>query len=140
MTIEINNTTRQRVNEKLLKKAIDVFGREFKLKNKFVSVAIVGDTVIRKLNKQYRHKDKITDVLSFVDGGKDGNLGEIVICYQQIKRQAKKLNSSIAKEFVFIFIHGLLHLVGYNDKTEKGWQEMEKIGLQLCKSVIDNRS
>lgn len=135
MNIEINNTTKTKINTKLLKHAVDIFGKKFKRNNSSVSVAIVGEAAIKKLNAQYRHKNKVTDVLSFVEADRN-NLGEVILCYSQITRQAKKLGHSIDEELVFIFVHGLLHLIGYDDKTTLGWQEMEKIGLELCKTIM----
>ena len=92
---------------------------------------MVGDKTIRKLNKIYRHKDKTTDILSF--DGEDDFLGEIIINYAQIKRQAKKFNNTVKKELMFILAHGLLHLIGYDDKDEKGRLKMEKLGNEFIK-------
>jgi len=139
MLIEINNTTKHKINKKLLRKATEVFYQKFKLKNSSVSVAIVTESAIKKLNRQYRHKDSVTDVLSF-ESDSAQYLGEVVLCYKQIECQAKELNHKIDEEFLFIFIHGLLHLLGYDDKTEAGWQNMEKIGHKLCKSVMADKS
>lgn len=91
-----------------------------------VSLVLVGDQRIRQLNRQYRHKDKITDVLSFAGDGTE-QLGEVIIDYQQIVRQARRFNNSIWRELIFITTHGLLHLLGHNDETESGWKTMEKI-------------
>lgn len=100
-----------------------------------LSIAFVGDKIIRDLNKVYRGIDKTTDILTF--SGEDKFLGEVIIDYAQIKRQAKKFNNSIKKELIFILVHGLLHLLGYDDKTEKGRLEMEEMGEEFIK-VIGN--
>lgn len=91
-----------------------------------VSLVLVGDKRIRNLNRQYRHKDKITDVLSFASD-EAGQLGEIIIDYQQIMRQARRFKNSMWCELIFITTHGLLHLLGHDDETENGWKTMEKI-------------
>lgn len=140
MQLEINNTTKNKINKKILAQAALIFDKNFKIGDKAVSVAIVGDTAIKNLNKKYRNKDNITDVLSFSGDKNSEMFGEIIICYSQIKRQAKKLNVSVRDELIFIFIHGLLHLAGYDDNTKKGWQEMEEIGSRLCKSVIAGKA
>jgi len=98
-----------------------------------VSIVFVGDVRMQALNKAYRHKDKVTDILSF-DGDRD-LFGEIIIDYAQIKRQAKIFSKSVKDELVFILIHGLLHLQGYDDKTEKGRLEMEKLGEKYVKKI-----
>ena len=133
--IEINNKTKSRIDLNLVKKAADRFLRVYK-KNKYeVSIAFVGDRVIRKLNRNYRETDKVTDILSFP--GEGDFLGEIIIDYAQIKRQAKKYGKTIKQELVFILVHGLLHLSGYNDKTEKGRREMERLGEKFILNCYD---
>ena len=114
--IEINNKTRSKININLIKNVTEKFLDYYKI-NKDVSIAFVGDIVIRKLNKNYRGKDKITDILSF--DGEAEDLGEIVIDYAQIKRQSQKYSKSVQDELIFILVHGLLHLIGYDDQTEK---------------------
>ncbi|NCU44169.1 rRNA maturation RNase YbeY [Candidatus Falkowbacteria bacterium] len=95
-----------------------------------VSLVLVGDQRIRQLNRQYRHQDKITDVLSFVADEVE-QLGEVVIDYQQIIRQARRFNNSTWCELIFITTHGLLHLLGHNDETTSGWKTMEKISQEF---------
>ncbi len=131
--VEIINKTNARINLKFLKEVVEKFFSYYKIKNKEVSIAFVGDKTIRRLNKIYRKKDKITDILSFV--GEDDFLGEIIIDYAQIKRQAKKFNNTIKQELVFILVHGLLHLIGYNDDTEKGRVEMEQLGEEFIATL-----
>jgi probable rRNA maturation factor len=101
-----------------------------------ITVMVTSDRGIRTLNNKYRHQDRVTDVLSFSQKegsqivlSKEGQdyLGDIVICYPQIMRQAKKYGQSIKKEFGLMLIHGFLHLVGYDDQTKAAWQKMEKI-------------
>ena len=94
---------------------------------------------MRRLNNDYRGIDKTTDVLSFagdqVFDGNDKNkyLGEVIMNFAEIKKVNKYLDI-FAKApkpdylFYFIFIHGLLHLVGYDDVTEKGRLEMIRRG------------
>ena len=106
-----------------------------------MSVAFVGDQAMRSLNKAYRRKDKPTDVLSFVYKekawpGEPELLGEIVIDYQQIKRQAKPAKKSERQELVFILVHGLLHLAGYDDKTERERLNMIKIGEEFIHGYL----
>ena len=126
--VEINNKTRSSIDIKLATKVSLDFLHKYKKNNLIVSVAFIGDKKMRQLNKQYRKKDKTTDVLSFVTDKKflstENYLGEIIINYQQIKRQAKKYKKSVKQELVFILVHGLLHLVGYDDLTEKQRQKM----------------
>ena len=124
--IEINNKTKTKIDIKLVKKITEKFFDYYNIKNKDVSIAFVGDKVIKQLNYKYRGKNKLTDVLSFKDD--EDELGEIIIDYAQIKRQALKFSKSVKDELIFILVHGLLHLLGHEDKTEKGRKQMEKLG------------
>ncbi|MDD5527356.1 MAG: rRNA maturation RNase YbeY [Patescibacteria group bacterium] len=132
--IEINNTTEYKIKNSLIKKTAEKFLQSRRLSNKDLSVAFIGDAKMRALNRKYRKKDCPTDVLSFTGDAPD--LGEIIIDPAQIKRQAKASGNSFQAELIFILIHGLLHLVGYDDKTEKERLRMIKIGEQflLCHS------
>ncbi len=133
--IEINNKTRSNIKIKKVKEVSEQFLKAYKKENFNVSIAFVGDKIIKKLNKDYRKKDRVTDVLAFREETplKNKYLGEIVVNYAQIKRQAKMYKNSEQKELMYILIHGFLHIMGYNDKTEKDRKEMEKLGNEFIK-------
>lgn len=133
MPVEINNKTKSHIELHLVKKTVEKFLEYYNLERKNVSIAFVGDKTIKLLNKKYRNKDSVTDVLTFAnndDFGVDSedSLGEIVIDYQQIKRQAKEFSKTPSAELIFILVHGLLHLLGYNDETEEARIEMINLG------------
>lgn len=118
--IEINNLTNSSVNEKQLRTiGLEILKKE-NIKGEIdLSVAIVSRAKIKELNKIYRGKDKPTDVLSFVNDnysdklkGLPKNLGEIVICPSEIYTD-KEIG------LIHIFIHGLLHLLGYNHGNQR---------------------
>lgn len=109
-----------------------------------VSLLICGDTKIKKLNRDHRQKDKVTDVLSFptyedLREGKERPeelfLGDLAICYAQTHRQAKEFDISFYDEFIHLFFHGTLHLMGYDHelslKEEKIMETWEKKALDL---------
>lgn len=129
LSIEINNKTKAKINKSLVLSGAEGFVKYFNVK-KGVSIAFVGDKKIRTLNKKYRGIDKTTDVLAFPDKSKDF-LGEVIIDYQQIKRQAKYFSNTVNDELVFILIHGLLHLMGYEDETKNGKSEMDALGKKI---------
>ncbi len=133
MNIEINNTTKAKINLSLVRGIVEKFLQKNNLKNSEVSIAFVGDTKIRRLNKEYRNIDKVTDILSFE--GEGSYLGELIMDNNQIKRQAKKLGHSEKYELIFILVHGLFHLLGYNDNTEKDRLEMIRIGEEFIKTL-----
>lgn len=109
--VEIVNFTKNKINKVEIIDLVNFFLKEYKIKGE-VSIAIIGDCRMKKINFTYRGKNKTTDVLSFTD------LNEILISYPQIKRQASKYNKKIKDEFNFILVHGLLHLYGLDDYTE----------------------
>lgn len=131
--VEINNRTKSVINEILVKETVESFLKHYKKPDKTVSVVFVGDSEIRKLNKRYRGKDKVTDVLSF--SGSDEFFGEILIDYAQIRRQAKEFSADTEEELVFILVHGLLHLLGYNDETDEEAEEMDKLGREFIGKI-----
>lgn len=123
--------------EEYYKKALEVL----EISDDFdLSLIIVGKTKIRSINKNYRNIDKVTDVISFAEIDSDDydylcdevNLGDIFINVDRVNSQAKKYNHSIKREFIFLFVHGLLHLLGY-DHMEK---EDEKIMFALQDKIV----
>lgn len=91
-----------------------------------VDVSLVGDEDIQEINRDYRKIDRVTDVISFAfeDDKSDLSvikgdeiprlLGEIFICVPQALRQAKEIGNTPDRELAFLFVHGLLHLLGYD--------------------------
>jgi probable rRNA maturation factor len=132
--IEINNRTKAKLNKRKIEEAVSIFLKKNKKVKKDVSIAIIGDKKMKEFNKKYRGIDKITDILSFK--GEENFLGELIINYAQIKRQAKKFSNTPDQEFIFILIHGLLHLIGFDDKTEKDREFMIKKGEDFIKENI----
>ena len=118
--IEVNNLTTSKVDESFIKKVAErVLKGEKKEGN--LSVAFVGSGRMRKLNKKYRKKNKVTDVLAFED------LNEIVICLREVKKSAKRYKVSFQEELARVLVHGILHLLGYNhEKSEEEGKKMEE--------------
>ena len=108
---------RKKVKEALIKVLKEQNIDDGKVK---ISLSIVGERKIRELEKKYFNRDEVTDVLSFpmeegepVPEDYDGmNLGDIVVCYPQAKRQALQWNRLLDDEIEFLACHGLLHLLG----------------------------
>lgn len=97
-----------------------------------VSLSFVSDEEIRDLNRRYRKVDKVTDVLSFPQY-EDLNelpeegiipLGDVVICMEQAEAQAEEFGHSLKRELVYLFIHSICHLLGYDHMEEADRQEM----------------
>lgn len=84
-----------------------------------LSIAIVSDARMRALNRQFRGKDKVTDVLSFPAETR-GFLGDIVIAAGVARRQAREAGHSVQTECRVLALHGLLHLLGYDHESDDG--------------------
>ena len=144
--IEINNLTTVKIDEEFLKKIAKIVLEGDDKKKSDLSVALVGQGRIRELNKKYRGKNRTTDVLTFgkslprtkpkvlVRGQKfpiipesESELGEVVICLREVKKNAKRFSSTFEKELTQVLIHGILHLLGYDhEKNETDTKKMEK--------------
>jgi len=130
--VEVSNRTRRTVNRRLISAVIEKFLTVHRLPRAQVSITVVGDYLMRRLNRQWRGRDRVTDVLSWRE--QDGPsvqpdfLGEIIIDWPQIVRQARRQGASVKDEFIFILVHGLLHLIGYDDKEESQARQMERLG------------
>jgi len=84
-----------------------------------VTVAVVPDGRVRRLNRRYRGIDRATDVLSF-PAAEPGNLGDIVIALGVARRQAREAGHSLQTELRVLALHGLLHLLGYDHERDAG--------------------
>ncbi len=92
-------------------------GRSLKISKSFpnISIIFVGLQRMQSINKKYLGHDYVTDVITFDLGGS----GEIIICPQEAKRNAKTYGSSVEREILLYVIHGFLHLAGYDDHNYK---------------------
>jgi probable rRNA maturation factor len=122
-----------RLLSKIAHRALEVLG----LSKVELSIALVSDVQIKRLNKLYRNKDKPTDVLSFPIGEKVEDwliLGDIVISVDTAKRQAQELGHSLEEELKRLLVHGLVHLLGYDHELggeeEKKFFELEEFVLK----------
>ncbi len=84
-----------------------------------VNVLVTGDAEVRRLNRQFRHQDKPTDVLSF-PGIERECAGDIAISAATASRHARRLGHSTAEELKVLMLHGLLHLAGYDHEHDQG--------------------
>ena len=115
----------------------------FKKKNAVFTILLTNSKKIKKLNNQFRSKNKSTDVLSFpfftqknIKLRKEKNIyvGDIAICYQIINKRSRINNFLL--EFDKAWIHGLLHLVGYDHIKNKDYFLMNKIEKKILNIII----
>ncbi len=110
-----------------------------------LSMLLTDDRIMRSLNKDHRGLDESTDVLSFSMNEGDRLvspptkkyilIGDIVISVNMAIKQASQQNHSVKKELALLTAHGILHLMGYDDTTEKELKEMERMGAELVEKI-----
>ena len=102
-----------------------------------LSVLLTDDFEIQSLNKEYRKKNKPTDVLSF-SMGDERMLGDIVISVDTALEQANRLGHELSDECLRLLIHGLLHLLGYEHENVSAYQasKMKKKERELYQTIV----
>jgi len=120
--------------------------REFKKNDIFCTLLLSGNKEIKNLNKRFRKKDKITDILSFpfhtkkklkrkLKEVREVYLGDIIININRIK--SKKIKKNFDSEFDQLWIHGLVHLFGHDHKKDDDFKKMKKIEIKYFNIVND---
>ena len=136
ITVEMNQAGLkggQRLPQAVVKKITQTTQRVLKTKQDMhASIAFVSDKEIKKLNKLYRGKNCVTDVLAFNLSDSDG---EILISYTQAKRQAKEVGHSTRSELIFLIVHGLLHLFGYDHMKAKDKAKMFALQAEILSKL-----
>ncbi len=126
-------TVDDKIFEELMR-AADVVGEIYGVANSELSITLTDDENIHALNKKYRGIDRATDVLSFafresdepeVIGADFEILGDVIISLERAKVQAEEFGHSFLREIIFLEVHGLLHLLGYDHIADDERQEME---------------
>ncbi|MGL5088255.1 MAG: rRNA maturation RNase YbeY [Cetobacterium sp.] len=99
----------------------------------YISVALVGNDDIQRINRDFRDKDQPTDVISFAYHetedymiGPYDTLGDIIISLERVKEQCEEYNHSFRREFFYVLTHGILHLLGYDHIEEEDKKEMRE--------------
>jgi len=124
--IEFDNRTSLEVDEVFLNEIAS------SLTNKNIELIVTSDNEIKKLNYEYRGIEKPTDVLSFpYENMPNAPLGSIVISSWHVQKIAKELGHEESDEFALLFIHGFLHILGYDHETDSG--EMRKKEVEIIK-------
>lgn len=127
LNLEINNLEKKPLKKAFVEKVITETLQEFGLKflqkrNISISLAIVGKTEIKKINKTYRKKNQTTDILSFSEfknnqemKNHEGELflGELILCYDDVKEYSQKKGIQLKKELANVISHGVLHLFNF---------------------------
>src|ERR1043165_7674844 len=116
-------------NKTILKKWIESVIKKHKRKTGEISFAFCPDEFLLNMNRQYLDHDTYTDIITFDYSKEDPKQpvsGEIFISIDRVKDNAEKFNKSFENELHRVIIHGVLHLLGFGDKTKKAKEEMRK--------------
>jgi probable rRNA maturation factor len=97
-----------------------------------LGVRFTGDREMRRVNREFRGKDKATDVLSFP--GEEEHVGDILISVPTARRQAAEAGHPVERELQVLLLHGLLHCMGYDHETDDG--AMDKLERRLRRAWI----
>ena len=135
MKINFFNETNKNIRE--YERVIrDVF-KTINSKKEF-NVIFVDENEIKRINNEFRHIDKVTDVISFalIDDNEivqTDELGDVFICVEKALSQAEEYGHSARREFAFLAVHGYLHLCGYDHQTK----EEEKVMFDLQEKILE---
>jgi len=111
-----------------------------------ISIVLAHDALVQELNREYRDKDKPTNVLSFAQlDGDDGwaeptgpgpcALGDLILAYETVEREAREENKPFEHHLTHLVIHGILHLLGYDHIDDDEAEEMESLEIQILKRL-----
>jgi len=137
---EIINETSENINElKEIQNLLNYALNYLKIDDAIFNIIIVDEEKIQYINKNYRNKDSVTDVISFALEDDETFiktdmriLGDIYICLKKAKDQSIEYGHSFLRELSFLAIHGLLHLLGYDHMKE----DEEKIMFELQERIL----
>ena len=140
---EIFNETNYNL-EKETKKIYELLAfalKREKLENVEFNIIFVDSDTIHEINRNYRHVDRVTDVISFALEDNETItldhrvLGDIYICVERAEEQAKEYGHSFLRELAFLSIHGLLHLLGYDHMEDEEKKRMRKREEEILESL-----
>lgn len=117
--VVLDRQRRQRIDAGRLRRVLRNAGRTLRASGE-VSVVLAGDRLLRRLNRDFRGKDRPTDVLSFPGAGGEEGLGDVVISVPTAERNARSEGHTVQRELDILALHGFLHVLGYDHETDDG--------------------
>lgn len=142
LRLNFYNKTTTRVPEKIFRgllKQTEIFLIKEKVLNSsqrelLIELSLIGNKQMTTLNRHYHDKNRSTDVISLSYFSKkmtDPFIGEIFICLPYARKQARTIGQPLHEELRFLFVHGLLHLFGYDHKKPKEEAQMKKLTYKI---------
>ena len=156
--VDENGRLQEAAFTKILEAASEVFRQEFDLpaeeeERMEVSLTITDEETIRQINREYRDIDRVTDVLSFpqyesaeavaeelksLDEEISVLLGDVVICYKRACEQAVEDGNTEERELTYLFVHSMMHLLGY-DHMEEEQKNVMRVHEEKVMSAVDRK-
>jgi len=138
----IRRAAGRKISSRRLKQVALVLLRLAKREDAELSLALIGNAEMQKLNARYRHKDYPTDVLSFPAAKNlpaDARLlGDVIISVDKAAEQAKERRRTLDQEIVTLLIHGIVHLLGYDhERSAKDARIMTRIEKKMARQLCD---
>jgi probable rRNA maturation factor len=141
--IQVDVEAPENIEETLMNAALRTLDHEDVDSRAGLSVLLTDDVTVRRLNRDFRDEDKVTDVLSFPTGeaipGSGDYLGDIAISVAQAQAQADAAGHSLKDELTLLTIHGVLHLLGHDhagdDEKERMWSAQQALLDELGLSI-----
>ena len=124
----VNRQRKHRIRVEEIRSLLERAARSMKVSGE-VALVFAGDALLQKLNRDYRFKDKPTDVLSFESQGEDMGLGDVFISIETARRNARRFSRTLDRELEILALHGFIHVLGYDHETDNG--EMEALERRL---------
>lgn len=142
----ITNLTDYEINEEDILNVSEITFELLEVENPVFNVVLVDEDRIREINREYRDKDSVTDVISFAFEESDNIhvenlrfLGEIYICVKRAEEQAKEYGHSFKREICYLTVHGLLHLLGYDHMKEEDKKVMRDLEERILEKYDTRR-
>lgn len=126
--VVLNRQRRRRIDAVRLRRVLRGAARALRARGE-VSLVLAGDRLVHRLNRDYRGKDRPTDVLSFPGAGGDEGLGDVVISVPTAERNARRLGRTLPEELDVLALHGFLHVLGHDHETDEG--QMDRLERRL---------
>jgi probable rRNA maturation factor len=121
-----------------VKRAVEAALAHCKVKKSAVTIVLSNDAEVKTLNRDYRGKNKPTNVLSFPNGAVEEGmkqLGDIILAYETIAREAQDQKKKLKDHVTHLTVHGVLHLLGFDHEIEKEAVAMERHEITILKRM-----
>jgi probable rRNA maturation factor len=129
----LNRQRRRRVSPARLRRVLDGAAEALRVSGE-VSLVLAGDRLLRRLNRDYRGRDRPTDVLSFPGDGGEAGLGDVVISVETARRNARRLGRTLLQELDVLTLHGFLHVLGHDHESDDG--TMDRLERRLRQRLL----